>query len=108
MSWIDSRERESAHREEDALRLRLERVRGKVGHDGLELASTQCLLDILEVPQRARNAATCRRLAQAMRDLEWKPVKARGITEAGYRDQLGGWAPEARDLPCRKSVEPIT
>jgi hypothetical protein len=90
---------EMQHRDDDPWRLRLERVRGKVGHDGLEFVSTQCLLDILEVPQRARNAATCRRLARVMRGWGWKSVKARGITEAGYRDQVRGWARDAGDTP---------
>ncbi len=40
----------------DPWRLRLERVRGKTGFDGLERISTQRLMDILEVPQRQRTA----------------------------------------------------
>src|SRR5262249_34917122 len=33
--------------------LALERVRGKIGDDGLERVTTQLLFDILEVPQRS-------------------------------------------------------
>jgi hypothetical protein len=37
----------------DVWRLRLERVRGKIGGDGVERISTQALFDLLEVPQHA-------------------------------------------------------
>ena len=47
-------------------RLRLERVRGAAGFDGLERISTQTLMDILEVPQRKRSAGTYRQLAKVM------------------------------------------
>jgi hypothetical protein len=51
----------------DPWRLRLERVRGKVGYDGVKRISTQDVFDFLEVPQRARTAGACRRLATLMR-----------------------------------------
>jgi hypothetical protein len=76
----------------DPWRLRLERVRGKVGYDAIERVSTQTLFDILEVPQRARNAGACRRLAKLMRELGWHPIKARGLTPGGFTDQVRGWA----------------
>ena len=76
----------------DPWRLRLERVRGKVGYDQIERVSTQTLLDLLEVPQRGRNAAVCRRLATLMRELGWTPIKARGMTQNGFRNQVRGWA----------------
>jgi hypothetical protein len=80
----------------DPWRLRLERVRGKVGDDGVERVSTQALFDLLEVPQRSRSAAACRRLARLMCELGWSPMKARGLTQAGYRDQVRGYAREAK------------
>ena len=46
-------------RQANSWRLPLERVRGKVGDDGLERISTQALFDILEVPQRRRGAGAC-------------------------------------------------
>jgi hypothetical protein len=82
----------------DPWRLRLERVRGKVGDDLVERVSTQDLLDLLEVPQRSRTAATCRRLAKLMRELGWSPIKARGLTQGGFRDQVRGWARDKRGL----------
>ena len=53
----------------DPWRLRLERVRGTMGFDGLERISTQTLMDILEVPQRKRTAGTYRHLAKLMAEL---------------------------------------
>jgi hypothetical protein len=73
----------------DPWRLRLERVRGKTGYDGVERISTQDLLDILEVPQRARSAGVCRRLATLMKELGWTPMKARGLSQSGYREVRG-------------------
>jgi hypothetical protein len=83
----------------DPWRLRLERVRGKAGYDGVERISTQNLFDYLEVPQRARTAGACRRLATLMRELGWTPVKARGMTQSGFRDQVRGYARGARAVP---------
>ena len=84
--------RKEATAKPDPWRLRLERVRGKVDYDQIERVSTQTLLDLLEVPQRGRNAAVCRRLATLMRELGWTPIKARGMTQNGFRNQVRGWA----------------
>src|ERR1700758_4564425 len=61
----------------DPWRLRLERVRGTTGFDGLERISTQTLLDLLEVPQRQRTAGTYRHLATLMAQLGWTAVRVR-------------------------------
>jgi hypothetical protein len=84
--------RKQATAKPDPWLLRLERLRGKVGYDAVERVSTQAVLDFLEVPQRGRNAAACRRLAKLMRELGWTPIKARGMTQNGFRDQVRGWA----------------
>jgi hypothetical protein len=76
----------------DPWRIRLERIRGKVGDDGIERVSTQAVFDFLEVPQRSRTAGACRRLANLMRELGWSPIKARGMTQSGFRDQVRGYA----------------
>jgi hypothetical protein len=76
----------------DPWHLRLQGVRGKVGDDGVERISTHTLFDILEVPQARRDAGSCRRLAKLMRDLGWSPIKARGLTRGGFKDQVRGYA----------------
>lgn len=72
-------------------RLRLERVRGQIGDDGIERISTQTLFDHLEVPQRSRGAGACRRLAKVMRGLGWTPVRVRDLTRGGYKEQVRGY-----------------
>jgi hypothetical protein len=89
---------EALARNADTWRLRLEGVRGKLGDDGIERVSTQTLFDLLEIPQRSRTAGACRRLAALMRDLAWHPIKARGLTQTGVRDQVRGWARDRRGL----------
>lgn len=76
----------------DPWRVPLERVRGKVGDDGIERVSTQAVFDVLEMPQRARGAGACRRLAKLMRELGWSPIKARGLNQRGLLEQIRGYA----------------
>lgn len=83
----------------DQWRLRLERVRGKAGDDGVERVSTQSLFDHLEVPQRSRGAGACRRLAMLMRELGWHPIKARGLNQRGLLEQIRGYARDRRRSP---------
>ena len=85
-------------RNADPWRLRLEGIRGKVGDDGIERVSSQAALDLLDVPQRGRGAGACRRLAKLMRGLGWHPIKARGLTPTGVRDQIRGWARDSKGL----------
>src|SRR5271155_900431 len=68
----------------------LERVRGRLGDDGVERITTQLLFDILGVPQRSRGAGACRRLAKLMADLGWTAVRVRGLTRGGYLEQVRG------------------
>ena len=76
--------------------LRLEGLKGKVWDDGIGRISTQTVFDILEVPHRSRTAGACRRLSKLMRDLGWHPIKARGLTPSGFRDQVRGYARDTR------------
>jgi hypothetical protein len=75
----------------------LERLRGKVGDDGIERITTQTLFDILEIPQRNRGASTCRRLAKLMTQLGWAAVRVRGLTRGGYREQVRGYCRDNRN-----------
>ncbi len=83
---------EALARAVDPWHLRLERVRGRIGDDGIERVGTQAVFDFLEIPQRSRGAGACRRLANLMRELGWTPIKARGLTQSGFRDQVRGYA----------------
>jgi len=99
MSFIralrEARDKANA-RPADPWLLRLEGLRGKTWDDGIERISTQTVFDILEVPYRTRTAGACRRLATLMRELGWSPIKARGISPGGFRDQVRGYARDKR------------
>jgi hypothetical protein len=82
----------------DPWRLRLERVRGTTGFDGLERVSSQTLLDMLEVPQRSRTAGTYRRLAKIMAELGWTAVRVRDFNRRGYKEQVRGYVRDARTV----------
>ena len=75
----------------DPWRLRLERVRGTMGFDGLERISTQTLMDLLEVPQRRRTAGTYRQLAKVMAQLGWAAVRVRDFNGRGFKEQVRGY-----------------
>jgi hypothetical protein len=81
----------------DPWRLRLERVQGQVGDDGIERISTQTLFDHLEVLQRSRGAGACRRLAKVMRELGWSAVRVRDLTGGGYKEQVRGYCRDGRN-----------
>ena len=100
----------------DPWRLRLERLRGTTGFDGLERISTQCVLDLLEVPQRRRNAGTYRHLAKVMAELGWTAVRVRDFTRGGYKEQVRGYvrrghAPDracvSESRPCRSQRQKV-
>ena len=100
MSWLDKLKQgqaEMAARDADSWRRRLERLRGKVGADGIERTTTHIVFDILEIPQRARGAGACRRLAKLMSELGWVGIRVRGLTRGGYREQVRGYCRDARD-----------
>jgi hypothetical protein len=76
----------------DPWRVRLERVRGRIGDDGIERLTTQNVFDMLEVSQHSRGAGACRRLAKLMSELGWMPVRVRGLTRGAYLEQVRGYA----------------
>ena len=101
LTKLHEAEAEMAARDAEPWRLRLERVRGQIGDDGIERVTTQTLFDILEVPQRSRGAGVCRRLAKLMAELGWMAVRVRGLTRGGYLEQVRGYA---RDARCRSTA----
>ena len=70
----------------------LQRVRGKVGDDGVERITTQALFDCLEVLQRSRGAGASRRLCKLMIAIGWAPVRLRGLSRGAYLEQVRGYA----------------
>ena len=100
LSWLDKMKQAHAEivaRNADSWHLPLERLRGKVGDDGIERITTQTVFDILEIPQRNRSTSACRRLAKLLTELGWTAVRVRGLTRGGYLEQVRGYARDARN-----------
>jgi hypothetical protein len=90
----------AADRSADPWRVRLERMRGKVDFfDSLERVSSQTLLDLLEVLQRARTASTFRRLAKVMAQLNWSPIRMRDFNGRGYKETIRGYCRQLASDP---------
>jgi hypothetical protein len=113
MSWqgkLKQAQAELSSQKVEPWQLRLERVRGQVGDDGIERITTQMLFDILEVRQGNRGAGACRRLAKIMADLGWTALRVRGLTRGAYLEQVRGYARD-RSSPQRghalAGVEPV-
>jgi hypothetical protein len=75
---------------------RLEKLKGRIGHDGVERISTHDIFDILEVPMQHRARQTVR-LSGLMRGIGWASVRARGLNPGGYKDRVRGYA---REVTC--------
>jgi hypothetical protein len=75
----------------DPWRLPLERLHGQFD-DGVERITTQRVMDILGVHQRARRSGAYRRLAKLMTELGWSPVRVRGLNRSGFLEQVRGFA----------------
>jgi hypothetical protein len=102
VSWVTrmrEAQAEMAARNADPWRLRLERLRVKVGDDNVERIGTQAIFDILEVLQGNRGAGACKRLARLMRELGWSPIRARGLNQRGLLEQIRGYARDPRGSP---------
>jgi hypothetical protein len=110
MAWLTELETAKARavaQETEPWATRLERARGHIGDDGIERLTTQALLDMLEVPQRARRPGTFRRLARVMTELGWTPVRVRGLTRGGYLEQVRGYCRDARVTSQARPVSAV-
>jgi hypothetical protein len=77
----------------------LRKLKGRVGHDGVERVSTTDVFDHLEVPVRRRPSQTVR-LCRVMRKLGWRNIRARGLNPGSYRDRVRGYAREVPGHPA--------
>ena len=72
---------------------KLHKLKGRIGHDGVERVSTNDVFDHLEIPLRRRSSLTVR-LSRVMRKLGWSNIRARGLNPGSYRDRVRGFARE--------------
>jgi hypothetical protein len=99
LSWVEQlREAADVARlgsDEDPWEPKLRKLKGSIGHDGVERVSTSDVFDHLEIPTRRRSALAVR-LSRVMRKLGWSNIRARGLNPGSYRDRVRGFA---RELP---------
>src|SRR5246127_4642820 len=69
----------------------LQKLKGRIGLDGVERLSTAQIFDLLEVPMRRRPSLTVR-LSRVMLRLGWTNIRARGLNPGSYRDRVRGYA----------------
>jgi len=86
-------------KEQDPWEHTLRKLKGRVGHDGIERVSTSDVFDELEVPMRCRPSQTVR-LSRLMRRLGWTNIRARGLNPGSYRDRVRGFAREMPGHPA--------
>jgi hypothetical protein len=86
-------------KEQDPWERTLRKLKGRVGHDGIERVSTSDVFDELEVPTRHRPSQTVR-LSRLMRRLGWTNIRARGLNPGSYRDRVRGFAREVAGHPA--------
>jgi hypothetical protein len=77
----------------------LGKLKGRIGHDGIERIATYDVFDALEVPIRRRASETIR-LSRLMRSLGWSNIRARGLNPGSYRDRVRGYAREVPGHPA--------
>jgi hypothetical protein len=77
----------------------LSKLKGRIGHDGVERIATNDVFDALEVPMRRRPSETIR-LSRLMRSLGWQNIRARGLNPGSYRDRVRGYAREVPGHPA--------
>jgi hypothetical protein len=77
----------------------LSKLKGRIGHDGVERIATNDVFDALEVPMRRRPSETIR-LSGLMRSLGWQNIRARGLNPGSYRDRVRGYAREVPGHPA--------
>jgi hypothetical protein len=77
----------------------LRKLKGRVGHDGVERPATTHVFDELEVPMRHRPSQTVK-LSKLMRRLGWTNIRARGLNPGSYRDRVRGYAREVPGHPA--------
>lgn len=72
----------------DALR----KIRGQIGHDGLERISTDAVFEQLDIVPLKRTPEAAKRLKRLMVDLGWTPLRSRHVTSRGRAARVRGYA----------------
>jgi len=90
--------------EAEPWREKLERLKGRVDHEGGEFVTTKELLAAVGVSQRGHQVGAHKRIAPILKSLGWEPVRRRGLTPTGLLDQVRGWARQ----PAPSKKKPVS
>jgi hypothetical protein len=82
----------AAANDADPWRMKLERLRGTIGGDGVERIAARAIFDHLGIPGRKRSGDVNKRLAKHMNDLGWTTTTVRALTGAGFKERVRGYA----------------
>lgn len=70
----------------------LRKIRGQIGHDGVERIATDAVFEKLDLPPLKRAPEAAKRLKGLMVMLGWTPVRARAVTARGRAARVRGYA----------------
>jgi hypothetical protein len=82
------------------------RVRGDVGHDGVERVATDRVFDLMDIPRLKRTPEAAKRLKLLMLDLGWTPVRSRHVTSRGRASRVRGYARLRPTEPLPTAIKP--
>ena len=83
------------------------RVRGQIGHDGVERISTDRVFELLEISRLMRTPEASKRLKILMLMMNWTPIRARCVTSRGGASRVRGYARMPVSAPFRPlTIEP--
>jgi hypothetical protein len=70
----------------------LRKIRGQIGHDGVERIATDAAFEQLDLPPLKRTPEAAKRLKILMVTLGWTPVRSRHVTSRGRASRVRGYA----------------
>jgi hypothetical protein len=85
----------------------LRKIRGQIGHDGVERIATDAVFEQLDLPPLKRTPEAAKRLRGLMVELGWTPVRARAVTARGRAARVRGYARMRVSVDLRpRTIEP--
>ena len=92
LSFVERLRAHKAIKPSDPWTAALRKIKGQLGHDGLERISTDAIFDQLDLPRLKRTPEAAKRLRGLMVELGWTPVRARSVTSRGRAARVRGYA----------------
>jgi hypothetical protein len=97
------REARSNIKPSDPWTIALRKIRGQIGHDGVERIATDAVFEKLDLPPLKRTPEAAKRIKTIMLELGWTPVRSRHVTSRGRAARVRGYA-RMRVLPSNHNT----